>query len=178
MDYRHRARRHDQPAIWGPRKRRDRPLDLARVARVDWSYIHAGRRRHRLNYRKLADPGGYARIPQYYCSRQVGCDFLEQFKPFSTQAIFELHEAGGVATRLRQTIDEAGADWIGDDREHDRHGAGRPKQLSCRKTTGGYDDVRRERDQFFGLFEAGGGVAPSKAVVDPYVAALPPPQLL
>ncbi len=30
----------------------------------------------------------------------------------------------GVATRPRQAIDEAGADRIGDDREHDRHGTG------------------------------------------------------
>ena len=34
-------------------------------------------------------------------------------------------KAGGVAARPRQAIDEAGADRIGDDREHDRHGAGR-----------------------------------------------------
>src|SRR6516164_6289956 len=60
MDRRQRARRHDQPAILGSRKGRDRSLDLARVAQVDWSYIYAGRCGHRLNYRKLADPGGIA----------------------------------------------------------------------------------------------------------------------
>src|SRR3974377_429897 len=121
MDRRQRARRHDQPAILGSRKGRDRSLDLARVAQVDRSYIYARRCGHRLNYRNLADPGGYGRIPQYYYSRETGCNLLEQFKPFSTQAIFELHEAGGIAARLRQALDETGADWIGDDRKHDRN---------------------------------------------------------
>src|SRR5262249_27504355 len=96
---------------------------------------------------------------------------------FSTQAIFELHEAGGIAARLCETIDEAGADWIRGDREHDRHGVSRLKYCSCRKAARGHDDVRRERDQFFGLFAAGGGIAPSKAIVDPYVAVLRPTQL-
>jgi hypothetical protein len=34
----------------------------------------------------------------------------------------ELHEAGGIAARLRQTIDKAGADWIGDDDAHESNG--------------------------------------------------------
>src|SRR5262249_22949080 len=171
------ACRHYQPAIWGARKVRDCTLDLARVAQFDRLYIYAGRRGHRLNYRKLADPSGYGRIPQCYYSRETGCDFFEQFQPFSTEAIFELHEAGGIAARLRQTIDEAGTDWIGDDREHDRHGVRRLKYRSCRRAASGHDDVRRERNQFFGLFVTGGGIAPRKAVVEPYVAALRPAQL-
>src|SRR6516162_4288696 len=177
MDQTKRACRHNQAAILGARKGRDRSLDLARVAQFDRLHIYAGRRGHRLNYRKLADPGGYGRIPQYYYSRETGCNFFEQFQPFSTQAIFELHEAGGIAARLRQTIDEAGTDWIGYDREHHRHGVRRLKYRSCRKAASGHDHVRRERDQFFGLFATGGGIAPSKAVVDPYVAALRPAQL-
>src|SRR5262245_22329871 len=174
MDHRQRARRQDQPAIWSPRKGRDRPLDLARVAQVDRPYIYAGRCGHSLNYRKLSDPGGYGRIPQHYCSSETGCDLLEQFKPFSTQAIFELHEAGGITARLRQTINEAGADWIGDDREHNRHGVSYLKYRSCRKAARGHDDVRRKRGQFFGLFAAGGRIGPRKAVVDSYIAALHP----
>src|SRR6516164_9079465 len=166
MDQTKRACRHNQAATLGARKGRDRSLDLARVAQFDRPYIYAGRRGHRLNYRKLTDPAGYGRIPQYYCSRQVGCNFLEQFKPFATETIFELHKAGGITARLRQTIDKAGADWIGDDREHDRHGVSRLKYRFCRKAASGHDDVRRERDQFFGLFATGGSIAPRKAVVD------------
>ena len=75
--------------------------------------------------RELADPGRYGGIPKDRRSRHARRDLLEQFQPFPAQAVFELHEAGGVAARPRQAIDEAGADRIGDDREHDRHGAGR-----------------------------------------------------
>src|SRR5262249_37187423 len=120
-------RRYYQSAIWAARKGGNCSLDLARVAQVDRFQINTGRRGRSLNYRKLADPGRYGRIPQYYCSRETGCDFLEEFKPFSTEAIFELHEAGRTATWLRQTVDETGADWIGDDRKHDRHGVCHPK---------------------------------------------------
>jgi len=48
-------------------------------------------------------------------SRHARRDLLEQFQPFSAQAVFENHEAGGVAARPRQTIDKAGSDWIGGD---------------------------------------------------------------
>ena len=57
-----------------------------------------------------------------------GAISLEQLQPFPAQAVFELHETGGIAARPRQAVDEAGADRIGDDREHDRHGAGRLQQ--------------------------------------------------
>ena len=43
-------------------------------------------------------------------------------------------ETGGVAARPRQALDEAGADRIGDVREHDRHGAGRLLQRPPRSS--------------------------------------------
>ena len=132
---------------FGERAKAVIPLSVSPASRSYRPYIHARRRGHRLNYRKPADPGG-CRIPQYYYSREARCDFLEQFKPFSTQAIFELHEAGGIAARLRQTIDETGADWIGDIREHDRHAAGRLQQRRHGRVARPKYDVRRERDQF------------------------------
>ena len=54
-----------------------------------------------------------------------GAILFEQFKPFPTHAVLKTQEAGGVTARPRQAIDEAGADWIDNDREHDRHVAGR-----------------------------------------------------
>src|SRR4029077_14178959 len=50
--------------------------------------------------------------------------------------------------RPRQAVDETGADWIGDEREHDRHGAIDP--LDCHHALGarGEDDVGSQRDQF------------------------------
>jgi len=44
-----------------------------------------------------------------------GAICLRQFQPFPAQAVFIRHESGGVAARPRQAIDEAGADWIGDE---------------------------------------------------------------
>ena len=74
-------------------------------------------------------PAGCGGIPKDRRSRHARRDLLEQFRPFRGQTVFELHEAGGIAARPRQAIDEAGADWIGDDHEYDRHGASRLKQL-------------------------------------------------
>ena len=62
--------------------------------------------------------------------------------------IFEQDEAGRVAARPRQAVDEAGADRIGDNHEHDRHSAGRLQQRPYGRAAMGQDDVRRERDQF------------------------------
>ena len=148
MRARQRARRHDQAAIRGAREGRDGALDLAGVAHIDRAHLHAERRRHGLDDGELADPGGCGRVPKDRRARHARRDLLEQLQPFSRQAVFELHEAGGVAARPRQAIDEAGADRIGDDREHDRHGAGRLQQRPHGRGASGQDDVRRERDQF------------------------------
>ena len=43
-------------------------------------------------------------------SRHVGRDLREQFQPFPARAVFGTHEAGGVAARPRQAVDESGAD--------------------------------------------------------------------
>jgi hypothetical protein len=70
-------------------------------------------------------PAGYGGVPKDGCARHARCDLLEQFQPFSTDGVFELDKSGGVAARPRQTIDEAGADRVGDNHEHDRDSAGR-----------------------------------------------------
>ena len=67
--------------------------------------------------------------------------------PYSDEA-----KSGGVATRPRQALDEAGADRIDDIHEHDRHGAGRLQQRRHGRAAGCQDDVRRERDQFRRIF--------------------------
>ncbi len=55
-------------------------------------------------------------------------------------------------------VDEAGADRIGDDREHDRHGAGRLQQRPHGRGAMGQDDVRRERGQFRRVSANVGGI--------------------
>ena len=42
------------------------------------------------------------------------------------QAVFVRDEPRGITARPRQAVDEAGADWIGDLDENDRHGTRRP----------------------------------------------------
>ena len=53
-----------------------------------------------------------------------GAISLSSSSHFPLYAVFERSKTGGVAARPRQALDEAGADRIGDDHEHDRHGAG------------------------------------------------------
>ena len=108
-------------------------------------------------------------------SRHAWRDLLEQLQPFPAQAVFESHETGGVAARPRQAVDEAGADRIDDDREHDRHRAGRLQQRPHGRAMG-QDDVRRERDQFRRVSANFGGIGRGPAGVDPHVAADAPAQ--
>src|SRR6516165_4597029 len=175
---RRRARRHDQAAIRGTREGRDGALDLAGVvAYVDRAYIHADRWRHGLDDGELADPGRYRGISKDRRPRHARRNLLEQFDPFRTQTVFEQHKAGGVAARPRQTIDEAGADWIAGGREHDRHCPGRLEHWP-RSTAHGQDDIRRERDQFRRVFARVFDSACGPAIISPHVAAIDPAQLL
>jgi hypothetical protein len=57
--------------------------------------------------------------------RHAGRNLFEQLQPFPGNGIFEVGKARGVAAWARQALDEAGADRVGDNREHERNGAGR-----------------------------------------------------
>ena len=105
-----------------------------------------------------------------------GRDLLKQLQPFPAQAVFEIHEAGGVAARPRQTVDEAGADRIDDGREHDRYGASRLQQRPHGRGGMGQDDVGRERGQFRRVPANLGGIGRGPAGVDAHVAADGPAQ--
>ena len=107
-----------------------------------------------------------------------GAISLSSSSHFALDAVFEQGETGGVASRPRQTLDEAGADRIGDLHEHDRHGAGRLLQRPHGGAAWSQDDVRRERDQFRRVSASAVGVARCPADVDPHVAAVGPAQLL
>jgi len=120
----------DQTAVWSARERRHGALDLGRAAQVDRTHVHSDRRRRGLDDGELADPGGKGRIAQHRRARDTGRDLLEQFQPLRAQPVFELHEAGGVAARLGQALDEAGANWIRHDHEYGRHDALPARQRS------------------------------------------------
>src|SRR4029079_16759730 len=121
---------------------------------------------HRLDDRELADPGGYRRVAKNRHAGYAGRDLLQQFEPFAAQTVVELNKAGGVASRLRQTVDEPGSDRIGDIHEHDRNRLGRVQKPLDGRSTNGQDGVRYERSQLNGALVDSGGVAPAPADVD------------
>ena len=121
-------------------------------------------------------PGGKGGTLKHRNTRHARHDLLEQLQPFPAQAEFERHESGGVAARPRQAVDEAGAHWIDDDREHDRHGASRLEQRPHGRGALGQNDIRRERDQFRRVSAKVDGTGSGPARVDPHVAADGPAQ--
>jgi hypothetical protein len=91
---------------------------------------------------------------------------------------FEVGKAGGVAAWARQAFDVAGANWVGDDGEHDWDGA-RHLQQRCESGAGmGQDDVRGERNQFRGMLAHGVGITAAPPVIDQDVLSDGPTQLL
>jgi hypothetical protein len=76
----------------------------------------------------LADPNGWRGIPKDRCSGHARRDLFEKFQPFSAQGVFGRSKAGVVSARMRHAFDEAGADRIGDSREHNWHGMRRLQQ--------------------------------------------------
>ena len=99
-------------------------------------------------------------------------------QPFPAHAVFKFHEPGGVAARSRQAVDEAGTDRIGDDREHNRHGAGKLQQGSYGRGAMGQNDVRRERNQFRRMSADFNGIPSGPARVDSHITAGGPAELL
>jgi hypothetical protein len=117
-----------------------------------------------LDRAELAGPLGYRGIAQDRRSRHARCDLLEQFQPFRADAVFEIDKSSGIAARPRQTIDEAGADRIGNDHKYDRDSPGRLQQRSYDRTASGQDDIRRERGQFRCVFAKFVGIAAAPAI--------------
>src|SRR5215471_1737344 len=79
---------------------------------------------------------------------------------------------------MGQAIDDTGADRISDGREHDGRSAADMLQRRHGEGAAGQDDVRRERDQFCGIFCAPVRVILAPAGVNPYIAANTPAQFL
>jgi hypothetical protein len=108
-------------------------------------------------------PDVMVRIAQDRGARDTRCKLLDQLQPFSAQAVFELHEARGVAARLRQALDKAGADRIGDIYENDRQGWHRRKQWRHRGGPACDDDIGRKRHKLRDAFAQFLGVPLGKA---------------
>src|SRR4029077_12136675 len=71
------AAEHDQAAIRALRESRDRAFDLAGIAYVNGTHVHADRRRQRLDRAELAGPCSYRRISKDHGSRHARRDLLK-----------------------------------------------------------------------------------------------------
>jgi hypothetical protein len=103
--------RHDQPAVRGSRKRRNRALELARVAQLDRGQIHGERWRHRLHGSDLRLAAGVPRVENDRHALHARGNVLEQLQPFRANAVFDRgNKARRVASGLVEAGDETGAD--------------------------------------------------------------------
>ena len=174
MNDRPRSPRRDQAAIRGARECGDGALDLVGVAQPERAQVHPERRRHGLDSGELRDASGVARVLKDCHAGNAGGDVFEQFQPFRAHAEFGREKTGGVTTRPRQAIDEAGADRVEDRHEHDRHGTGRQLQLRNDRVARGKDEVWGERDELRRVSTNPVGIARDPSVVDPHIAAIGP----
>ena len=178
MNPRQRARRHDQAAIRGAREDRDGALDLAASrmligltstpadGAMDWIMA---------NWPIPAGMAGSRRTATRVTPGAISLSSSSHFplKPYSNDIKPVALPPGRarLSTKPAPTGSGTIVNTIGTVRVA-------CSKLSLSKAASGHDDVRRERDQFFRLFATGGGIARSKAVVDPHVAAFGPAQLL
>src|SRR5262249_28255585 len=110
MEYRSRAPSHDHAAVRTLRERRDGALDLAGIAHIGHAQVHAEGGRRSLDDAEHARSGRDGRLSKDRSPRHVGGNLFEQFQPFRSSAVFEQDKTGGMAARLRQAVDVAGAD--------------------------------------------------------------------
>src|SRR5262249_9073434 len=106
------------------------------------------------------------------------CNFLEQLNPFPGDGIFCKSKTSRIATGSREAFHKPATNRIGDVHEYNRDGAGCLQHRSYGRGAIGEDDVRRERDQFGRVSAIEFGIAWTPAIVNSYVAADRPTQLL
>ena len=170
MKLRQTARGHNEAAVRSLCEGCDGPFNVTGVTLVERIDLDLERRCRSLNETELGRPGWRSGIAKDRDARDIGRDLLEQLEPFCADAVFEKHETGGIAAWPREAVDEACRNRISNDRENDRHGAGRLQQRGYGSGAMGQNDVRRERDQFRSVLANFGGIS-TPARVDPRVAA-------
>ena len=173
MNGRQRARRHDQAAI-GSRANAAMARSISDASRTSSGHhLDAERRRARPGSRRtgrcrMATAGIAKRLPPV--SRGGIC--LSSSSHFPLILYSNCVKPVTLPPGRARLSTKPGADRIGDQHEHDRHGAGRLQQSARYDGAVARDDVRRERNQFrrksccMPL-----GVACGPAVVDPQVGA-------
>ena len=122
--------------------------------------------------------GGRLGVGQQSDARQARRDLLEQRQPLADDAGLERQETREIAAGPRQAGDEARADRVGDDDEHDRDRAGLALQCRGDRRRMGEDHVGLQGDQLFRERRQPICVAGRKASVDADIAAFRPSELV
>src|SRR4029077_9349523 len=102
-----RASSHDQPTVRATCEGCNGTLNLGGIAHVHGAHLDRDGSRYGLNCRPEAKASADGWIAQNRCARDVWLDLLQQLQPFCTDAVFVWRKAGGVASRVGQTVDEA-----------------------------------------------------------------------
>src|SRR5215831_14310606 len=105
-------------------------------------------------------------------------DLLKQLQPLRRNAVFELGEAGDVASRPRQTFDDAQANWVDRLRKYNRNAAARFEERHDRHAGRGQHDVRLKRYQLHRIGAETFGIAVAPSEIDLQISADRPTQLL
>ncbi len=121
-------------------------------------------------------PAGLAGFPDYDGARQLRRDLLEELQPLSAQIVFEIHETGGVASRLGQRIDDTGTDRIGNAHKYDRQRVRRLLQFQDSKRADSKDHVRSKCNQFRRVFAIVVDIIATPPDIDSQITAGTPAQ--
>src|SRR5262249_29496441 len=117
-------------------------------------------------------------ISQNRRSRHARRDFFEQLEPLGGDGVLERGKSGRIASRMRQGLNEPGANRVDRAHEYDRHGAGRLLQRGHDVAGRGEDDIRRERGEL-GCVTAGTiGITCGPANVEVHITTINPAQFL
>src|SRR5262249_49217672 len=92
--------------------------------------------------------------------------------------VSKTRKSRGVAAGSSETVYESGANWIGNDRKHDRDGPCRLEHWPRRCVAGRHDDIRSQRNQLLCISTISVGTTSGPADIDPNVTAIGPAQLL
>ena len=115
----------------------------SRIPEVHRVQFHVERRRHGLIGGELADPSARRRASKDRYAFHSGRNLLQQFQPFSANAVFIQQEADGIAARACQAGEMTRADWINCKHEHNWQDASSLLEHYQRLIGRGQNDVRR-----------------------------------
>ncbi|MET4217307.1 hypothetical protein ABIB00_002504 [Bradyrhizobium sp. LB14.3] len=157
------VRQHQQSAV------------LSRGQRGDRGGVVHGRRLHRHMERaaRVLDGAQHQRrerrgggIVDDEDTGQFWRDLRQHLQPFAGQRAVVIGEPSDVAAGMGEILDEALADGIGDDGEHDRDRRGAPAQLLHRGRADRKQDVGLERHEFVGKLRHARAVAAAITPID------------